>query len=75
MQLWWMKAFIFALMNTIYRISTKLEHYTHIINLFGHDNHLHKAQNMVMVISCKPHVAVWKALFGACRIHGHVEMA
>jgi hypothetical protein len=67
--------YCFALMNTIYKISTKLEHYTHIANLFGHDSHLHKAKNMAMVMPCKPHVAMWKVLFGACRIHGHVEMA
>jgi hypothetical protein len=23
---------------------------------------------------CKPNLAVWRALLGACRIHGNVEM-
>jgi len=29
---------------------------------------------MVMAMPCKPHVAAWMALLGACRICGHVEM-
>ncbi len=30
---------------------------------------------MVMAVPCKPHVAVWMPLVGACRICGNVEMA
>jgi pentatricopeptide repeat protein len=65
----------FALMSTVYGISTKLEHYTCMVDLLGRAGHLQKAENLVMAMPCKPHVAAWMALLGACRIHGNVEMA
>jgi pentatricopeptide repeat protein len=54
-------------------ISAKLEHYTCLVNLLGHAGHLQQAENMVMAMPWKPHVAAWIALLGACRIHGNVE--
>ncbi|CAK9193272.1 unnamed protein product [Sphagnum troendelagicum] len=30
---------------------------------------------MVMAMPCKPHVAAWMALHGACGVYGNVEMA
>ncbi len=65
----------FALMSTVYGISTKLEHYTCMVDLLGRAGHLQKAENMVMAMPCKPHVTAWMALLSACRIHGNVEMA
>jgi len=65
----------FALMSTVYGISTKLEHYTCMVDLLGRAGHLQKAENMVIAMPCKPHMAAWMALLGACRIHGNMEMA
>jgi pentatricopeptide repeat protein len=65
----------FALMSTVYGISTKLEHYTCMVDLLGRAGHLQKAENMVMAMPCKPHMAAWMALLGACRIHGNMEIA
>jgi pentatricopeptide repeat protein len=58
-----------------YMIPAKLEHYTCMVDLLGCAGHLQEAENMVMAMSCKPQVAAWMALLGACRIHGNVEMA
>jgi hypothetical protein len=43
-----------------------------MVDLLGCAGHLQEAANMIM--PNKPNVAVWKALLGACRIHGNVEM-
>jgi pentatricopeptide repeat protein len=63
----------YASMVTDCMISAKLEHYTCIVNLLGHAGHLQQAENMVMAMPWKPHVAAWIALLGACRIHGNAE--
>jgi hypothetical protein len=55
-------------------ISAKLEHFTCKIGLLGHAGHLQEAENMIKAMPHKPHVHAWKALLGACRIHGNVEM-
>jgi pentatricopeptide repeat protein len=65
----------YASMVTVYTISPKLEHYTCIVDLLGCAGHLQEAENMVMEMPWKPHVAPWMALLGTCRIHGNVEMA
>jgi pentatricopeptide repeat protein len=61
----------YASMTTVYMISPKLEHYTCMVDLLGH---LQEAENMIKVMPCEPDVTAWKALLGACRIHGNVEM-
>jgi len=61
-------------MVTDYMISAKLEHYTCMVDL-SHAGRLQEPENMVMAMPCKPQVAAWMALLGACRIHGNVEMA
>jgi pentatricopeptide repeat protein len=65
----------YASMVTDYMISAKLEHYTCMVDLLGHAGCLQEAESMVMAVPCKPHVAAWMALLGACRICGNVEMA
>ncbi len=65
----------YASMVTDYMIPAKLQHYTCMVDLFCRAGHLQEAENMVMAMPCKPHVAAWMALRGACGIHGNVEMA
>jgi pentatricopeptide repeat protein len=64
----------YALMTTVYRIPAKLEHYTCMVDLLGRAGHLQEAENMIQGMPCKPNAAIWRALLGACRIHGNVEM-
>jgi hypothetical protein len=46
-----------------------------MVDLLGHAGHLQEAENIIKEMPCQPHVAAWKALLGACRIQGNVEMA
>jgi pentatricopeptide repeat protein len=64
----------YASMSTVYRISAKLEHYICMIDLLGRAGHLQEAENMIKAMPYKPHANAWKALLGACRIPGNVEM-
>jgi len=61
-------------MTTVYMVSAKLEHYTCMVDLLGRAGFLQEAENMIKTMPHKQHVNVWKALLGACRIHGNVEM-
>ncbi|KAH8938576.1 hypothetical protein BDL97_16G091400 [Sphagnum fallax] len=64
----------YASMTTVHMISPKLEHYTCIVDLLGRAGRLQEAENMIMMMPGKPYVAAYKALLGACRIHGNMEM-
>jgi pentatricopeptide repeat protein len=46
-----------ASMVTDYIIPAKLEHYTCMVDLFGHSGNLQEAENMVVAMSCKLDVA------------------
>jgi pentatricopeptide repeat protein len=65
----------YAPMVTDCMISVKLEHYTCMVNLLSCAGHLQEAENMVMAMPCKQHVAAWMVLLGTYRIRGNVEMA
>jgi hypothetical protein len=46
-----------------------------MVNLLSCAGHLQEAENMVMAMPCKQHVAAWMVLLGTYRIRGNVEMA
>ncbi|CAM6042283.1 unnamed protein product [Sphagnum compactum] len=66
---------LYASMLRDYMISAKSEHYTCMVDLLGRAGHLQEAENIIKAMPCTPSVAAWKALLGACRIHGNMEMA
>ncbi|CAK9218943.1 unnamed protein product [Sphagnum troendelagicum] len=66
---------LYASMIRDYMIPAKLEHYTCMVDLLGRAGHLQEAENMIMAMPCKPQAATWRALLGACRIHGNVGLA
>jgi pentatricopeptide repeat protein len=51
----------YASMVTDYMSSAKLEHYTCMVDFLGCAGHLQEAENMVMAMPWKPHVAAWMA--------------
>jgi len=61
-------------MITVFMISPKSEHYSCMVDLLGHVGKLHEIENMIKVMPGKPYVHAWRALLGACKIHGNVEM-
>ncbi|KAJ7567538.1 hypothetical protein O6H91_02G151800 [Diphasiastrum complanatum] len=61
-------------MLPIYGVSVKLDHYSCIVDLLGRFGHLNEARDIIMNMPTEPGVSVWRALLGACRIHGNLEM-
>jgi pentatricopeptide repeat protein len=64
----------FDSMGSVYKISARAEHYTCMVDLLNRAGRLHEAEDMINTMSCTPNIYVWKALLGACRIYGNVEM-
>jgi hypothetical protein len=62
--------FDFDPMGSVYRIAATGQHYACMVDLLG----LHEAEELIKTMSCETSASVWKALLGACRVHGDVEM-
>ncbi|CAK9272508.1 unnamed protein product [Sphagnum jensenii] len=64
----------FESMSSVYSISATLEHYTCMVGLLGRAGYMHEAKNLINMMSCESDSSVWRALLGACRVHGDLEM-
>jgi pentatricopeptide repeat protein len=64
----------FDSMGSVYRIAATGQHYACMVDLLGRAGCLHEAEELIKTMSCEPSASVWKALLGACRVHGDVEM-
>lgn len=64
----------FSKMIRVYGLSPQIEHYGCMVDLFGRAGLLEEAEEVVLNMPMKPDDVIWKALLGACKIHGNVEM-
>jgi hypothetical protein len=64
----------FDSISLVHDVSTTVEHYACMVDLFGCTDHLREAEELIKTMSCEPNAPVWKALPGACRVYGNVEM-
>ncbi|KAH7421810.1 hypothetical protein KP509_13G076800 [Ceratopteris richardii] len=58
---------LFENMSTKYGIRQDLDHYTSIIDLFGHAGRLDQAVRVIQKMPSQDHYAVWMALLGGCQ--------
>eukprot|EP01018_Ginkgo_biloba_P029375 Gb_08128 [translate_table: standard] len=65
----------FDLMSRDYGIMPRLEHYACMVDLLGRAGYLYEAEDLIKKMPFEPDVVVWRALLGACRIHGKMELA
>lgn len=63
----------FHMMNQVFGLSPKIEHYGCLIDLLSRTGHLEKAENWISSMPMKPNVIVWGALLGGCRIYKDAE--
>jgi pentatricopeptide repeat protein len=64
----------FESMKSVYGISATVEHYACMVGLLGRAGHLAEAEDLIKVMHCEPNAPVWRALLGACRVHGNIEI-
>lgn len=64
----------FQSMEKVYGIKPGPEHYACMIDLLGRSGKLMEAKELLDRMAVAPDATVWKALLGACRVHGHVEL-
>lgn len=64
----------FLSMKQVFGIKPGPEHYACMIDLLGRSGKLEEAQELLDEMDVKPDATVWKALLGACRVHGNLEL-
>eukprot|EP01018_Ginkgo_biloba_P029526 Gb_22656 [translate_table: standard] len=50
------------------------DHYACMVDLLGRAGHLDEAKHIINDMPFEPDAVVWRALLGACKIHGNVEI-
>ncbi|VFQ64480.1 unnamed protein product [Cuscuta campestris] len=58
-----------------YGIIPRVEHYACMIDLYGRAGCLEETFKLIKNMPIPPDASIWGALLGACRVHGHVELA
>eukprot|EP01018_Ginkgo_biloba_P024789 Gb_12832 [translate_table: standard] len=64
----------FETMSRDHGITTRVEHFACMVDLLGRTGHLDEAKNLIDEMPIEPCALLWQTLFGACRIHGNIEM-
>ncbi|KAH6799866.1 Pentatricopeptide repeat superfamily protein [Perilla frutescens var. hirtella] len=59
----------------MYKLKPKIEHYGCMIDLLGRAGLLEEAYELIKGLPVKRDATAWRALLGACRVHGNVELA
>ncbi|XAR63104.1 hypothetical protein NMG60_11022929 [Bertholletia excelsa] len=65
----------FESMDKVYGIKPGPYHYACMIDLLGRAGSMNEAKDLLDQMDVEPDATVWKALLGACRVHGNIELA
>uniref|UniRef100_A0A2P2PLI2 Uncharacterized protein MANES_01G162400 n=1 Tax=Rhizophora mucronata TaxID=61149 RepID=A0A2P2PLI2_RHIMU len=65
----------FNQMESVYGVAPGTKHYSCMVDIFGRAGLLEEAVELIENMPMEPSASVWGALLGACRIHGHIELA
>lgn len=58
-----------------HKLQPKMEHYGCLVDLLGRAGLLYEAFRLVKTMPLQADGTVWRALLGACKLHGNVKMA
>eukprot|EP01018_Ginkgo_biloba_P005621 Gb_23018 [translate_table: standard] len=64
----------FDSMSQDHGIAPTADHYACMIDLLGRAGHLVEAENIISNMPYEPDGSMWRALLGACRVHGNMEL-
>ncbi|XP_008806919.1 pentatricopeptide repeat-containing protein At5g48910-like [Phoenix dactylifera] len=64
----------FEAMSQVHNVTPKVEHYSCMVDLLGRAGLLQEALELIRNMPVEANGRVWGSLFGACRIHGDVEL-
>ena len=69
--------YCFLFMTFHHKVPRAVEHYGCMIDLLGRAGHLQEAEELLkgMPNDENSSIVLWRALLGACRIHGNIELA
>ncbi|XP_031476402.1 pentatricopeptide repeat-containing protein At2g03880, mitochondrial isoform X1 [Nymphaea colorata] len=65
----------FRSMKRLYGIEPQMEHHCCMVDLLGRAGKLDEAINFIHETPGKTDAVIWRALLGACRVHGNVKLA
>ncbi|KAH7576312.1 hypothetical protein JRO89_XS01G0033000 [Xanthoceras sorbifolium] len=61
-------------MVNVVGLEPRIEHYGCMVDLLGRAGLLKEAEELIWSMPFKPDDVIWKALLGACKMHGNIEM-
>ncbi|XP_057796977.1 pentatricopeptide repeat-containing protein At1g26900, mitochondrial-like [Salvia miltiorrhiza] len=65
----------FRRMVEMYKLKPRIEHYGCMIDLLGRAGLLEEAYELIKGLPVERDATAWRALLGACRVYGNVELA
>ncbi|XP_031261606.1 pentatricopeptide repeat-containing protein At2g29760, chloroplastic-like [Pistacia vera] len=65
---------LFESMLNVYGIKPEMEHYGCMVDLLGRNGHVDKALDLILIMPYEANSIIWRALLGACRLHGNAEI-
>lgn len=65
---------LFDEMQNRFNVVPRMQHYGCIVDLLGRAGMVKEAHEFIKSIPVKPDAVVWRALLGACKIHGEAEL-
>ncbi|XP_060201160.1 pentatricopeptide repeat-containing protein At4g21065-like [Lycium barbarum] len=66
---------LFNSMQKEYGVKPDIKHFTCMVDLLGRAGKIDESLQLIESMSVAKDEGIWGALLGACRIHGHVELA
>lgn len=65
----------FEMMGRRFNVRPRLEHCTCMVDMLGRAGRVEEAEELILGMEVEPDEVLWRALLGACKTHGRIEVA